>query len=258
MLFVCSCAGTGSGDSSTTGLADSGVGVASTVVSDGFDRQISVWAPKVNGSWPLVIAVHGLGGSRGNMSAIATELASEGLAVFAPNYRSTEPEHRAEDLACGYQHTMSFADQYGGDPNKPMAWIGHSLGAAMVLLGGLAPPSAEGTIYEECLTGALPQPDVIVAIAGCYYEFQDQVFEFDPSGWVNREADIILVAGEEDTICEPWQSEKAAEALREVGYHVSVVTIEGATHQTLVYHVLHSEADQVADIILDAVKKAAS
>ena len=99
------------------------------------------------------------------------------------------------------------------------------------------------------------------------------------TGWpgrANQEAHLVLVAGTDDDICEPWQSEDAAAALQSAGYDVSLVTIADANQVTVIYHDLIDGAladgalvagevltvpdnpagDQVVQTILDAINTA--
>ena len=45
----------------------------------------------------------------------------------------------------------------------------------------------------------VPRADVIVAISGCYYEFEGKKFEFDTSNFGNKNAEH-LIAGEDDDL----------------------------------------------------------
>lgn len=210
--------------------------VSSAVVSHESTQDISVWAPDAEGSWPIVYALHGTGGSREDSTMTATELASQGVVVFAADYRSTEQRHWEQDTECAYRYALSIAQEYGGDLGQPVTNIGHSLGAKMVLFGGLGDAAyGPGGTYDECFTG-VPRPDVIVPIGGCHYEYEGNNFGFDISGMSNQEADLILVVGTDDDVCEPWQSRDATDALQTAGYDVELVEIDGGNHFTVVFH----------------------
>lgn len=85
----------------------------------------------------------------------------------------------------------------------------------------------------------------------------------DTSMWGNKEADIVLIAGEQDTTCPSWETEDAAAELRSAGYDVDLVMLEGASHfapifEDLVGGELVVRADDPAgertlDVILDAI-----
>jgi alpha-beta hydrolase superfamily lysophospholipase len=109
---------------------------------------------------------------------------------------------------------------------------------------------------------------VTVAVAGCHYEYQGQVFDFDPNTplWTNHETDLVLVAGDNDDLCAAWQSNDAAAALQSAGYEVNLVEIADANHFTLIFHDLVNDewvtlADEPAgqetvQAILDAIAAA--
>ncbi len=162
-------------------------------------------------------------------------LARQVVVVFATDYRPTEPQHIGRDAECGYRYAMTLAEQYGGDLDQPVTFVGHSLGATMVILGGLSDDAGPGGTYDDCFTRTA-RPDVIVAISGCHHEFQGQKIPFNPSELGNPDAHLILVAGDRDDICEPWESEAAAEALRSAGYNVDLVKIADANHLTVIFH----------------------
>jgi acetyl esterase/lipase len=181
-----------------------------------------------------------MSGDRTRWDVTGPALARQGVVVFATDYRATEQWHHEQDLECAYRYALSIADEYGGDLDQPVAIIGHSLGASAALYGGLtAAPYGPGGTYDGCFSGTA-RPDVIVAIAGCHYEFAGQRASIPiGSGWpgrANLEANLVLVSGANDDICEPWQSEDAAEALRSAGYNVDLVKVADANHLTVIFH----------------------
>ena len=226
--------GCGGGDSASTVRYE----VDEEVISHESTQEISVWAPVDEGSWPVVFMLHGLGGDRHGLASTAAALAHNGLVVFVPDVRTTgDPAATERDSECAYRYMMSVATEHGGDLDQPLTAVGHSLGGSTVLIGSLneATYGPEGS-YDECLTGE-PRPDVIVSLAGCHYEYEGEQPAFDPStyGWGNRAAQLTLMVGDSDTICAPWQSQKATEALREAGYDVNYVEIAGGTHATVIF-----------------------
>ena len=167
------------------------------------------------------------------------------MVVFATDSRAESSE---KDGECGYRYALSIAAEFGGDVDQPVTMIGHSAGATSVLYGGLTSGTygPEGT-YGGCFEG-VARPDVIVAIAGCHYEFQGQESIFANAwagGWpgrANPEAHLVMVTGTDDDICEMWQSEDAAAALRSAGYDVDLVTIADANHMTVIFRDLVDDA----------------
>ena len=214
--------------------------VTTTIVSNKATQDIRVFAPDADGPCPVVVAMHGVGGTAEDMAEIATRLAREGVVVFAPTYRtdlSTQKgvENAASDVECGYRLVRTIAADYGGDLDQPVAFVGWSLGAIAALEIGLTEDIDPTGSHLAC-PGNPPRPNVIVAIAGCYLEYQGMPQNFDLSRWGNKGADLTLVAGEKDTTCAARQSDDAAAQLRSAGYDVHLVTLEGANHYAPVFH----------------------
>jgi hypothetical protein len=93
-------------------------------------------------------------------------------------------------------------------------------------------PSGEGlSCFEK-----VPRPDVVVAMSGCHYEYEGRPTGFDLHGSGNMDADVELVADEEDTTCAAWQTEDAAAELRSAGYDVDLLILEGASHDAPTFH----------------------
>ncbi len=249
--------------STTTSVALQGHGpfaVTTTIVSHETTRDISVWAPDADGSWPIVYALHGTGGKGQDFAVTATELASHGNVVFAPDWNS---ERTAE---CSYRYSLSIAEEYGGDPTQPITYIGHSLGAGSILVGGLDEAAyGPGGTYDECFEGGA-RPSLLVPISGCHYEYKGEQFGFEPVAQSDQEVEIVLVVGTEDTVCEPWQSQDATDALLSAGYDVRLVEVEGGNHFAMIFHdfvdgewlILPDDpaGTEVVQTILDAIEAA--
>ncbi|MCL1693436.1 MAG: alpha/beta fold hydrolase [Actinomycetia bacterium] len=230
-LFLLVAAGCGSdGD-------DAAFDVSTSVVSHETTQGISVWAPDAEGPWPIVYAVHGSGADRSRWDVMGPELASRGVVVFAPDYRSTESQHVEQDIVCAWRYAAGVADEYGGDLDQPITFVGHSQGATMVFIAGLDETAyGPGGTYDRCLAAA-PMPRVIVPISGCHYEFGGTKtdFAYELSRMPDREVDVVLVVGSDDEACEPWQSQDASKDLQAEGYDVSLVEIDGADHFAVIF-----------------------
>ena len=204
--------------------------VTSSVVSGENTQEIGVWAPDAEGSWPVVVGFHGQGGAKEGWDVLATELAKQGVVVFVSDFRSTGSGiDMKKDLVCANQYAASVAGDYGADPDQSWTFVGHSLGASIVLNPRDDVLDEPGGALDPCIEG-LPVKGAIVAMEGCYYDSPD-----DPISDVTMpEAGIpvTLVAGEKDQTCPAWQSENAAQALEEAGYDVTLVTLPGGTHGT--------------------------
>lgn len=259
------------GDSGSGG-GSSGFEVTSEVVSHQTTQDILVFEPDAEGPWPVVLAMHGIGGEGQDMAEIATRLAQQGAVVFAPTYHtdlSTEEgiNQAALDLECGYRFARSIAAEHGGDLEQPVTFVGWSLGATAALAIGLTEELDPTGEFVTCFS-EVPRPDVIVAISGCHYEYEGKPIEFDTAGWSNEDADVHLVAGEKDSTCAAWQSEDAEVDLRELGYDVDLVILEGANHYAPVFHDLvdgewvvdgdDPAGERTVEVILDAIASAQS
>jgi hypothetical protein len=111
----------------------------------------------------------------------------------------------------------------------------------------------------------VPRPDVVVGLSGCYYEFDGQPVSWfdDITGWDNKDAAVRLVAGDRDTTCPAWQSEKLVAALGAEGYHADLTRLADANHFAPVFHDMRNGQWQVitddppgertVQVILDAI-----
>jgi dienelactone hydrolase len=205
-------------------------------VSDESTQDILVFTPEAEGSWPVVMILHGLDGVGEAMAETATRLAARGLVVFAPTYRTDMSTQEGmsdleSDITCAYRYAIANADRYNGDLDQPITVAGWSLGATYALEGGLT-----GEEQPIACGAEVPVPEVVVAISGCHYQFEESRFPFDPSGWGNKGAAVLMIGGEEDPTCAAWQSEDAAAALRAAGYDVDLEILEGADHPAPIFH----------------------
>jgi dienelactone hydrolase len=242
--------------------------VTTAVVSDETTQDIMVFAPDAKGSWPVVVVLHGIGGTGKDMAEIATRLAREGVVVFAPTYRSDLSTQKGlvdtvNDVECGYRFIRSIAAEYGGDLDQPVTFVGWSLGATAALGIGLTENVDPTGKYVSCFSNA-PRPDVIVAISGCYFEFEGvQQSYFDVSEWGNKNAGLTLLAGDDDTTCAAWQSKDAEAQLLSAGYDVDLVILERANHYAPIFHDLVNgewvviandpPGERTVEVILDAI-----
>lgn len=177
------------------GGGDDVLTVTSQVVSDPTTPDLRVLAPDGEGPWPVVVALHGFGGTGQDMVELGTRLAKAGVVVFVPTYNTdlSTPEgltRASDDIVCAYQVARRIAPEHGGDLTQPVTVVGWSLGADFAVLGVLGPPTDSST--GRC-PGELPRPDVAVALAGCYYEFEgNPVTWFDDlTGWSTRQPTSI-------------------------------------------------------------------
>jgi alpha-beta hydrolase superfamily lysophospholipase len=200
--------------------------VTTTIGADESTRDIAVWAPDADGSWPVVLGFHGLGGAKEDWDVLAGELTAQGMVVFVPDWSVDS----ADNLACAFAYARAHATEHGGDPAQPFVVVGHSAGASIALVTLNDPPPI------SCVEPIGDHPDLVVGIAGCYYEYAGVPNDFDAASYGNRGTPIVLIGGDRDEICPTQQSEDAAAALRAAGHDTTFVSTEDADHFNLIFH----------------------
>ena len=181
--------------------------VTSQVISPPTTPELRVLAPDGDGPWPVVVALHGFGGTGQDMVELGTRLAS--------GWR----RRLCADLQHRPQHTGGPDDEPsddlvvrlpGGSPHRSRVRrrpdpTGHRgrLVARGRFRGPRRPSDPPPTAAPVAAPGKCPDPEVVVALSGCYYEFDgDPVTWFDDlTGWSNKTADVHLVDGDNDATC---------------------------------------------------------
>lgn len=253
--------------------------VTTTVVSGESTLEISVYEPVGDGSWPLVYALPGSGGSAPrDLEVLATELAKNGVLVLASDIAVDNLDDAQQSAECGYRYALSIAEDHGGDLTEPVTMLGFSLGATGALIHGLN-DSAYGPngVYEKCPPAA-ERPDLVASIAGCHAqttgikggELPNEPavpMEYDPVwDWDSTTADVLLIAGSDDSVCRAIQSQDAQEALLAAGFDATYVEIAEAEHGEMVFHDIdanwatlpndHPQGQETVTAILDAIETA--
>jgi acetyl esterase/lipase len=199
-------------------------------------RLMKVWAPAGKGHWPVVYAVPGIGGSFNDFNRVGAALARKGVVVIATDYRASGTEQQwTADLVCGYRNAREVAGTLGGDLTQPVTIVGYSRGAYLAFGALQLQLYGPHGSYRHCFTGT-PLPDVIVAVDGCYYQYQSARFPFPVRLFTERRVGIVLESGGNDDVCQPWQTERAAHALKAAGFRTTVVHVPDANHYQVMFH----------------------
>lgn len=233
-VFVAASCGSGDGSEDRTKVES----VSTETIQSDDGRPMSVWSPDDGDGWPIAYVLHGQANNRHDMAGFSTALASEGFVVFVPDIRTAANATAATDVECGYHLAHQRASDFGGDTDRPVTVVGWSYGAVSEFYMGL---DEAGTGLRSIAQGCpldTPRPDVFISIAGCHSTFDGDQESYDPValGWANTGASILLIGGELDTSCQPWESVDAAEAFASAGYDADAVVIEGADHGAMVFY----------------------
>ncbi len=221
--------------------------------------------------FPVVILIHG-GFWRdsfdlGLMSPLAANLSGRGYATWNLEYRGVGssgggwPE-TAEDIAAGIDHLAVIADEYGLDLGRVIV-IGHSAGGQLALWSAARDHLPEGSPGRDPVV----RPAAVVSLAGVNdLESADQndlgggaveMFlgrdvdrtalypESSPTALLPLGIPVLLVHGDEDTNVPISQTDDYAEAAREAGDVVEVLTVPGGDHFVVIDPASQAWADVV-------------
>jgi len=221
-------------------------------------QQIDVYKPLRSGTLPVVVFIHGSGGTKEGYIKESLALAEHGAVVFTPNWPSHLVDIAAKEngagfremfevLACAIQFARNNATKYGGDSSR-LTLIGHSYGATIgswIALAGdnlddfweeLAterggPPSQAECIEKEGSSAV----DAFIGIAGTY-KLSSTLQESDPELWnvVSPVAQVghglmlpvRLLHGERDTI-NPALPTQMNNILMNSDYDTSLIFYDG-------------------------------
>ena len=240
------------------------------VTHGGVPLMGDIYAPKVAGKYPALIAVHGGGwqtGSRATYQYWGPFLAQRGYVLFAIDYRLVKDGKNRypaalQDVRAAIQFLRANALEIKADPDR-IGLLGESAGAQLVSLVGLAAeaPDIAGANRDDPYAAVSAKVKVVVSCYGIYDMAQqwehdqlsrprDQITEkflgkapmddrriyFDASPLsyavtANNQLSFFVAYGTEDDIVDHVkQSESFVTALKQAGFPVRSVTLVGAHH----------------------------
>jgi len=229
----------------------------------GVALKAHLYAPKGDGKFPAVVAVHGGGWRLANLDNyrfLGPWLAERGYAVLAVTHRLSAPGAKAypeavQDVRAAVQFAKAKASELGIDPER-IALMGDSSGAhlaSLVALAGDQPPFKEGAvpIRVKAAVGvygvydlaaqwrhdqlARPRDPIVERFLGVsLIDDRRPYFEASPLSWVSARSNataFLVVWGTEDDVVDPKeQSGVFMEALKQSGHYVRPVVLPGAPH----------------------------
>ena len=248
-LLLASCSGGADDDASGAppGSGEYLAGRTATVDLVAEPKAVVVLVP--GGAWAQVWDPPGF-------RPLAEAFVDADLAVVQIAYSTAETDafypRPVDDIACA----AAFAAEQA--PGVPVVLVGHSAGAHLVALTGLAP----GRDDPECPYSP-HAADAVVGLAGPYDvsragSIAENLFgvaerrdpelwlQGNPSTWVGERLELpfLLMHGEADSQVPVWQTEHLAEALEVAGHPVTVEVLPGREHNDLY------QPDVVADLII--------
>lgn len=230
---------------------------------------LDVHATSMDGTWPVVVVVHGYGGNRFDLQPLARALADKGAVVFAPNVEMFEPFDEAiTQIACAVRFARRHAAEFGGDPAS-IGLVGYSSGAHTGSIVAMREDDFDGRCV---VTEGSATPEVFVGFEGPY-DVASRVYgdidltpleAIDHDLWAavnpythvggNRNVKIKLIHGVDEDILwydiPPDVSTSLYDALVEGGHDVDISLLDGVDHTDL-YRVDSTEA--VAAVVADVL-----
>lgn len=217
----------------------------------GEDLKLDAYVPVGAGRRPAVVVIYGGGwivGSKELSGPFAQELADQGFAAFAMNYRLA-PQHpfpaAIDDVRASVEWVRAHASEFGVDPSRIGAIGGSAGGHLAALLGTLGEgPVDRGARVAAAVSWAGPMdlhpnqfgPDsqpYLDAFLNCIGRPCDEatVVAASPISHVDRsDPPILLADGEVDELVPPDQVVRMSAALRRAGVPNELLLVPDAGH----------------------------
>ncbi|BAN22359.1 alpha/beta hydrolase [Caballeronia insecticola] len=229
-------------------------------------QRLDVYAPDLRPGAARPVVVYFYGGSwqageRADAHGIGETLAEHGIVTVAPDYRvfpDTIFPGFVDDAAAAVRWTRDHAREFGADPGRIVV-MGHSAGAHIAALVATDPRylAAHG-MSKASLAG-------MIGLAGPYAAIpprEPHMAEIFPATLRGRtlpidfvtgnEPPMLLATGTADTVVDPRNSERFADALRARDDSVELKTYPGYGHGQIVDAISASRRDPspvLADVI---------
>lgn len=177
-------------------------------------RQLDVHRPAADRpAGPSVLLWHGIGPDEKDvLASLAREIASYGLPVFVPNWRSDAPDGGRSHLTASLRYVRDHAVEFGGD-GEHVVLAGWSAGAGAAMGLALRPAAAEG-VHVIAAVGIAGRYDLPARSTGTA-----PLADLGPAG--AGAVPLTLVHGTADSVLSSGHSRDFAAALRTKGWPVT-------------------------------------
>jgi len=231
-------------DSQKFGSADYGIIYCRL---EGEYLRMDLFYPSSGGPWPVLLFVHGGGWTEGDKAGVWTDPVNAGYLVVSINYRMA-PDYlfpaMIQDVKCAIRYLKAHAKTYNLDPQR-IALIGHSAGAHLVALAGLADERAGWDVgpYQEQssrVQAVIPisgpydldvrfSPDVEMLIQNAFGSDQRSIAS--PVKYADpNDPPFFIIHGDQDSVVPVQQATLLQEALLKEGVPVELVVVKNAGH----------------------------
>lgn len=215
--------------------------------NDGQERKMDVYYPSSGGPWPCMIFIHGGGWSEGDKAPLPVVPTAAGILVVSINYRMY-PAYRfpamIEDVQCAIRYLRAHAAENNLDPER-IALVGHSAGAHLAALAGLAEDSAgwgtgpygEQSSKVQAVVSLSGPTDLSGSFTVWVTDLIENVFgarhrvSASPVTYVRQSAPpFLIIHGDADDVIPVEQARVLHNALTGAGAQSQLVILENAGH----------------------------
>jgi acetyl esterase/lipase len=202
--------------------------------------KADIYQPKGDGPFPAVLVVHGgawMSGDKGQLAAVAEQLAGKGFVAVAIGYRLA-PKHKfpaqIDDCREAVAWMQKNAQKYKIDPGRLAAW-GYSAGGHLAALLAVtdAPLKAAVAGGAPCDFRDLPPDNVMLSFwLGDSRSKSPEVYKkASPAEYVTPKCPpIFFYHGEKDAMVPIEQPKAMTEALKKEKVPVEFYTVKGDGH----------------------------